>query len=54
MPLPSAVHATPPQPRLMDVQTVNLLYGLLAIVGIVILVWLAVLAVAVALLGRSG
>jgi disulfide bond formation protein DsbB len=30
----------------MDVQTVTLLYGLLAIVGIVILVWLAVLAIA--------
>lgn len=30
----------------MDVQTVTLVYGLLAIVGIVILVWLAVLAVA--------
>jgi disulfide bond formation protein DsbB len=30
----------------MDVQTVTLLYGLLAIVGIIILVWLGVLAIA--------
>jgi disulfide bond formation protein DsbB len=30
----------------MDVQTVNQLYGLLAIVGIVIIIWLAVLGVA--------